>query len=135
MGDSITEGTLEKFLKFPGDKVQVDEVVALIETDKVTLDVRSTKSGEIRELKVSEGDSVVVGQEIMSYVPCLVEDTVTQEDTLRRESNAEDDDSCRMFRSLSQRWVTAFLKGSLRALSSKRREACEKGRVDSANRN
>ena len=56
MGDSITEGTLEKFLKFPGDKVQIDEIVALIETDKVTLDVRSNKSGEIRELKVSEGD-------------------------------------------------------------------------------
>ena len=78
--DSITEGTLEKFLKFPGDKVQIDEIVALIETDKVTLDVRSNKSGEIRELKVSEGDSVVVGQEIMSYVPCLLEDTMTQED-------------------------------------------------------
>jgi len=80
MGDSITEGTLEKFLKFPGDKVQIDEIVALIETDKVTLDVRSNNSGEIRELKVSEGDSVVVGQEIMSYVPCLLEDTMTQED-------------------------------------------------------
>ena len=36
MGDSITEGTLQKFLKFPGDKVQADEIV-LIETDKVTL--------------------------------------------------------------------------------------------------
>ena len=48
MGDSITEGTLQKFLKFPGDKVQADEIVALIETDKVTLDVRSTISGEIR---------------------------------------------------------------------------------------
>jgi 2-oxoglutarate dehydrogenase E2 component (dihydrolipoamide succinyltransferase) len=80
MGDSITEGTLEKFLKLPGDKVKVDEIVALIETDKVTLDVRSKDAGEIRELKVSEGDSVKVGQEIMSYVPCLVEDTTKQED-------------------------------------------------------
>jgi 2-oxoglutarate dehydrogenase E2 component (dihydrolipoamide succinyltransferase) len=89
MGDSITEGTLEKFLKFPGDKIQVDEVVALIETDKVTLDVRSTNSGQIRELKVSEGESVVVGQEIMSYVPCLVDDIVKKP---RPESNADDDD-------------------------------------------
>ena len=47
MGDSIIEGTLEKFLKFPGDKVKVDEIVAQIETDKVTLDVRSTSSGEM----------------------------------------------------------------------------------------
>lgn len=89
MGDSITEGTLEKFLKFPGDKIQVDEVVALIETDKVTLDVRSTNSGQIRELKVSEGESVVVGQEIMSYVPCLVDDIVKKP---RPESNADKDD-------------------------------------------
>ena len=87
MGDSITEGTLQKFLKFPGDKVQADEIVALIETDKVTLDVRSTISGEIRELKVSEGESVVVGQEIMSYVPCLVENSLKQRDVV---SKAED---------------------------------------------
>ena len=76
-------------MKFPGDKIQVDEVVALIETDKVTLDVRSTNSGQIRELKVSEGESVVVGQEIMSYVPCLVDDIVKKP---RPESNADDDD-------------------------------------------
>ena len=42
MGDSITEGTLQKFLKFPGDKVQADQIVALIETDKVTLDAPIT---------------------------------------------------------------------------------------------
>lgn len=88
MGDSITEGTLEKFLKFPGDKVQVDEVVALIETDKVTLDVRSTNSGQVKELKVLEGESVVVGQEIMSYIPYQLDDT---EEKTGVENNADDD--------------------------------------------
>ena len=80
MGDSITEGTLEKFLKFPGDKVKVDEIVAQIETDKVTLDVRSTSSGEICTLKVSEGDTVTVGQEIMSYIANLDQDSSKHSD-------------------------------------------------------
>ena len=50
MGDSITEGTLQKFLKFPGDKVQADEIVALIETDKVTQELYTESSGILKEI-------------------------------------------------------------------------------------
>mmetsp|Transcript_15007 Transcript_15007/g.24484 ORF Transcript_15007/g.24484 Transcript_15007/m.24484 type:complete len:547 (-) Transcript_15007:186-1826(-) len=62
MGDSITEGSIAAVLKAPGDDVAVDEVIAQIETDKVTIDVRSPVAGVIGEILVKEGDTVIVGQ-------------------------------------------------------------------------
>jgi hypothetical protein len=55
MGDSITEGSIAAVLKAPGDTVAVDEVIAQIETDKVTIDVRAPTAGVIGEILVSEG--------------------------------------------------------------------------------
>ena len=62
MGESITEGTVAAVLKSPGEAVAADEVIAQIETDKVTIDVRAPFSGKITSLEVKEGQSVVVGQ-------------------------------------------------------------------------
>jgi 2-oxoglutarate dehydrogenase E2 component (dihydrolipoamide succinyltransferase) len=62
MGDSITEGAIAAVLKQPGDAVAVDEVIAQIETDKVTIDVRAPVAGVVAEVLVAEGDTVVVGQ-------------------------------------------------------------------------
>jgi len=39
MGDSISEGVIEEFVKHPGDFVEADETIARIETDKVTVDI------------------------------------------------------------------------------------------------
>eukprot|EP00879_Flechtneria_rotunda_P007677 GHRR01008050.1.p1 GENE.GHRR01008050.1~~GHRR01008050.1.p1 ORF type:complete len:443 (+),score=198.63 GHRR01008050.1:503-1831(+) len=65
MGDSITEGSVAAVLKQAGDVVQEDDVIAQIETDKVTIDVKfSGKSGKISEVTVKEGDTVVVGQQV-----------------------------------------------------------------------
>ncbi|KAJ6343398.1 hypothetical protein OIU76_005188 [Salix suchowensis] len=58
MGESITDGTLAKFLKNPGDRVQVDEPIAQIETDKVTIDVASPEAGTIQKLVAKEGETV-----------------------------------------------------------------------------
>jgi 2-oxoglutarate dehydrogenase E2 component (dihydrolipoamide succinyltransferase) len=41
MGDSITQGTIESYEKNIGDWVDLDEVVAMVETDKITVDIRS----------------------------------------------------------------------------------------------
>lgn len=62
MGESITEGTVAAILKSAGDAVAADEVIAQIETDKVTIDVRAPFSGKIASLEVKEGESVFVGQ-------------------------------------------------------------------------
>lgn len=51
-----------------GDVVQEDDVIAQIETDKVTIDVKFTgKSGKITTLAVAEGDTVVVGQKVAEF--------------------------------------------------------------------
>ncbi|GMH38273.1 hypothetical protein BSKO_06157 [Bryopsis sp. KO-2023] len=67
MGDSVTEGSVATLLKHPGDVVVEDEVVAQIETDKVTIDVRytGTKPGTVKSLLVKEEDTVIVGQAVM----------------------------------------------------------------------
>lgn len=54
MGESITDGTLAKFLKQPGDRVEVDEPIAQVETDKVTIDVASPEAGVLQKVKYSE---------------------------------------------------------------------------------
>lgn len=51
-GDSISEGTVAAILKTPGSAVNTDDIVAQIETDKVTIDVRAPASGSVLEIKV-----------------------------------------------------------------------------------
>lgn len=64
MGESITDGTLAKFLKQPGDRVEADEPIAQIETDKVTIDVTSPQAGVIQKLIAKEGETVEPGTKI-----------------------------------------------------------------------
>ncbi|KAH7861301.1 hypothetical protein Vadar_024360 [Vaccinium darrowii] len=64
MGESISDGTLAKFLKSPGDRVEVDEPIAQVETDKVTIDVASPEAGVIQEYVAKEGDTVEPGTKI-----------------------------------------------------------------------
>lgn len=61
LGESITEATLGAWLKKPGDAVAVDEPVASLETDKVSVDVPSPVAGVFGEALVGEGDTVNVG--------------------------------------------------------------------------
>lgn len=61
MGDSISEGVIEEFIKSPGDFVLADEIIARIETDKVTVDITSPESGVIKQYFSAEGDTVDVG--------------------------------------------------------------------------
>ena len=61
LGESITEATLGQWLKKPGDAVAVDEPVASLETDKVSVEVPSPVAGVFGEALVGEGDTVSVG--------------------------------------------------------------------------
>src|SRR5579863_9013408 len=60
MGESIVEGTITKWLKKPGDKVQRDEPLFEISTDKVDAEIPAPASGVLREIKVAEGTTVGV---------------------------------------------------------------------------
>ncbi|CAN4102689.1 unnamed protein product [Withania somnifera] len=64
MGESISDGTLAKFLKNIGDRVEVDEPIAQIETDKVTIDVTSPEAGVIQKFVAKEGDTVEPGNKV-----------------------------------------------------------------------
>ncbi len=61
LGESITEATVSKWLKHPGDQVAADEPVAELETDKVTLEVPAPASGTLAEILAEEGANVPVG--------------------------------------------------------------------------
>src|SRR5919206_2711395 len=60
MGESIVEGTITKWLKKPGDKVQRDEPLFEISTDKVDAEIPAPASGVLKEIKVQEGNTVQV---------------------------------------------------------------------------
>lgn len=60
MGESIVEGTITKWLKKPGDKVQRDEPLFEISTDKVDAEIPAPASGVLREINVPEGTTVGV---------------------------------------------------------------------------
>nr|XP_043628213.1 dihydrolipoyllysine-residue succinyltransferase component of 2-oxoglutarate dehydrogenase complex 2, mitochondrial [Erigeron canadensis] len=64
MGESISDGTLAAFLKKPGDRVEIDEPIAQVETDKVTIDVASPEAGIIQEFVAKEGDTVEPGTKV-----------------------------------------------------------------------
>src|SRR6516164_587433 len=61
LGESVTEATVAKWLKAPGDAVAVDEPLVELETDKVTLEVNATAAGTLAEIVAPEGTNVGVG--------------------------------------------------------------------------
>jgi len=60
MGESIFEGTITKWLKKPGDRVERDEPLFEISTDKVDAEIPSPQSGVLKEIKVGEGQTVPI---------------------------------------------------------------------------
>lgn len=61
MGESITEGTVSKWLKAVGDKIDKDEAILEISTDKVDAEVPSPGAGVLLEIRHQEGETVEVG--------------------------------------------------------------------------
>ncbi|MBC74514.1 MAG: hypothetical protein CME64_00705 [Halobacteriovoraceae bacterium] len=64
MGESITTGTITKWNKQPGDKIEIDEILLEISTDKVESEIPSPMEGVVVELLFEEGDTVDVGKPI-----------------------------------------------------------------------
>jgi 2-oxoisovalerate dehydrogenase E2 component (dihydrolipoyl transacylase) len=64
LGESITEGTISKWLKKPGDRVKKYEGLVEVITDKVNAEVPAPLAGVLKEIKVKEGTTVTVGTEI-----------------------------------------------------------------------
>ncbi|NQD69040.1 2-oxo acid dehydrogenase subunit E2, partial [Bacillus haikouensis] len=66
LGESVTEGTISKWLVSPGDTVNKYDPIAEVQTDKVNAEVPSSFTGTIKELIADEGDTLEVGEIICS---------------------------------------------------------------------
>jgi 2-oxoglutarate dehydrogenase E2 component (dihydrolipoamide succinyltransferase) len=61
LGESVTEATVGKWFKKPGEAVAVDEPLVELETDKVTIEVPSPAAGVLADIAAKDGDTVAVG--------------------------------------------------------------------------
>lgn len=66
IGEGVNEGELVSWLVQPGDTIEVDQAVVELMTDKATVEVPSTVAGTVKELKFAEGDTIEVGQTIIT---------------------------------------------------------------------
>ncbi len=69
LGESVTEGTITRWLKSVGDTVEVDEPLLEVSTDKVDTEIPSPVAGTLLEIKAEEDETVEVGAEL-----CIVGD-------------------------------------------------------------
>ena len=71
LGESVTEGTIGKWLKKPGEKVNKYDLLVEVQTDKVNTEIPSPVSGTLREVKVEEGQTVPIGT-LLAAKPLVV---------------------------------------------------------------
>jgi len=90
LGESITEATVSKWLKQEGEKVDSDEPLVELETDKVNVEVPSPLSGTLSSIKVKEGDTVEVGA-LLGLVnesdKTLTQTKILQEENIEKKYN------------------------------------------------
>src|ERR1041384_4145713 len=77
MGESIMEATILSWRKKPGDKIEQDESVLEVATDKVDTEVPSTHAGVLKEILAKDGDVVKVGA-VIAVITSDVEVPVTE---------------------------------------------------------
>lgn len=84
LGESVTEGTIERWLVKPGDSVAKYDLLAEVTTDKVTAEIPSSYAGVIKELIAKEGDTIEVGG-----VVCTIETEQSSAETPKEQKAAE----------------------------------------------
>ncbi len=93
LGESITEATVAKWLKNPGDTVEADEPIVELETDKVNLEVPSPISGVLTEINSKDGSVVEVGALLgsVSKEGIAVKKTPKKKEEKKKEENKKDE--------------------------------------------
>ena len=79
LGESITEAVIAKWLKKEGEIVNKDEVIAELETDKVTQEIYSPKTGIIKKIFFQEGEEVKIGETIVNIEEKNIDDQKIEE--------------------------------------------------------
>ena len=75
LGESVTEATVAKWLKNEGDKVNADEAIVELETDKVNVEVPAPSNGIVEKISVKEGETVNVGALLGTITQSKVSET------------------------------------------------------------
>lgn len=91
LGESVTEGTIARWLKAEGDEVEKDEPLCEVDTDKVSAELPSPFAGKVEKLLISEGATVDVGTEIaLVAVEGNREDETSSEESPAREDMSKE---------------------------------------------
>src|SRR5271156_3933632 len=88
LGESVTEGTVTRWLKKEGERVEVDEPLLEVSTDKVDTEIPSPASGILRSIAVDEDETVAVGAQ-----PAVIEDSETSDSSPAQASPAAPGDA------------------------------------------
>ena len=90
LGESVAEGTIGRWLKAPGDRVERDEPLLEVITDKVNAEIPSPVAGVVERIVVQEGETVPVGAELVVISdPSEVAEQVSAEATASTAGLAE----------------------------------------------
>jgi 2-oxoglutarate dehydrogenase dihydrolipoamide succinyltransferase (E2 component) len=92
MGESVMEGTVIEWAKKVGDKVEVDETLLEIATDKVDTEVPSPESGTLVEILVEEGETIEVGQ-VIAFIATGKAASPSKEKKEAKEETSEEKES------------------------------------------
>ncbi|HCZ05558.1 MAG: hypothetical protein PWP37_502 [Thermotogota bacterium] len=78
LGETMEEGTITRWLKKEGDRVERGEPLLEVETDKANLEVESFFTGYLRKILLKEGETAKVG-EVIAYITDSPDEPITEE--------------------------------------------------------
>ena len=97
LGESVTEATVSRWLKSVGEKVNSDEPIVELETDKVNVEVPSPSNGVLENISVNEGDTVEVGALLGSIGVSAIKTSEKKEKKYKPPLKKEEDEVPRIF--------------------------------------
>ena len=97
LGESVTEATVSRWLKSVGEKVNSDEPIVELETDKVNVEVPSPSNGVLENISVNEGDTVEVGTLLGSIGVSAIKTSEKKEKKYKPPLKKEEDEVPRIF--------------------------------------
>ena len=97
LGESVTEATVSRWLKNVGEKVNSDEPIVELETDKVNVEVPSPSNGVLENISVNEGDTVEVGTLLGSIGVSAIKTSEKKEKKYKPPLKKEEDEVPRIF--------------------------------------
>jgi 2-oxoglutarate dehydrogenase E2 component (dihydrolipoamide succinyltransferase) len=78
LGESVLEGTVARWLVKEGDRVEMDQALVEVTTDKVDAEIPSPTTGVVKQLLVMEGETIEIGRELLSIEPQVAGETSTK---------------------------------------------------------